>query len=327
MTNPTLSIIILSFNTSKVILDCLKSILLDKGLHFSDSGDTSTKVSTEIIIVDNGSSDSSVVDINHFFQQKKIPKNTYKIIENNKNLGFSVANNQGIKVARGNYVLLLNSDTIILHSAISQTLTWLSSNPKASMCTAQLLNPNRSIQASGGFFPNLSNILTWSLGLDDLPLFNNFVKPFHPHTPDFYTHSNFYLKDHQQDWLTGAYILTRRPILGSVNGFDENYFMYGEEYELCYRIQKKYPHFQHWYLIGPQIIHLGRASAISQADPLVNEYLGVLHFMQKHHPLQLKLSRRLLYLNAYLRFLLYKLAGNSKLSGFYQEACSKISKF
>jgi GT2 family glycosyltransferase len=327
MTNPTLSIIILSFNTSKVIIDCLRSILLDKGLHFSDTGDSSSKVSTEIIIIDNASSDTSVADINHFFQQKKISKNSYKIIQNNKNVGFSKANNQGIKVARGNYVLLLNSDTIILHSAISQTLTWLASNPKASMCTAQLLNPNRTIQASGGFFPNLSNVFTWSIGLDDLPFFNYLIKPFHPHTPDFYTHSNFYLKDHRQDWLTGAYILTRRPILDSVNGFDENYFMYGEEYELCYRIRQKYPKLEHWYLIGPQIIHLGRASAVSQADPLVNEYLGVLHFTQKHHPRYLKPTRHVLYLNAYLRFLFYKLTGNSKFSGFYQEACSKISKF
>jgi hypothetical protein len=210
MINPVISIIIVSYNTSEITINCLKSIFKDKGLK---------EIPFEIIVVDNNSKDDSVAQI------KKIKD--IKLIANKFNGGFGKANNQGLKIAKGNYILFLNSDTIILHSAISQTLNWLCSHPEASVCTAQLLNKDKTIQASGGFFPNLLNIKTWCLNLDDLPFVNKIIPPLHPHTPNFYTHDKFYLKDHQQDWVTGAFMMIRSSHLKPTNGFDENYFMYG----------------------------------------------------------------------------------------------------
>lgn len=299
---PILSIIIISYNTAKLTLDCIKSIFLDKGLK---------EIPFEIIVVDNNSHDESV-------QELKKLKDKITLIENKDNTGFGKANNQGVKIAQGNYILLLNSDTIILHSAISQSLDWLCSHPESSICTAQLLNKDKTIQASGGFFPNLANVLTWCLSLDDLPLINKIIKPIHPHTPTFYTKDKFYLSDHHQDWVTGAFLLTRKNLFDKVGGFDESYFMYGEEVELCYRIQKNTTNNQVWYLIGPQIIHLGGASATSRLDPILNEYRGIISFFKKHKPKwQYPLVKLLLKINALIRAIIH-------LSPIYLQACSKI---
>lgn len=317
MINPVLSIIIISYNTSKITVNCLKSIFQDKGLTFDlNKIDDKNLIPTEIIVIDNNSQDDSVSQI------KKFP---IKLIANKFNGGFGKGNNQGIKVAKGNYILLLNSDTIILHSAISQSLNWLCSHPEASTCTAQLLNQDKTIQASGGFFPNLLNVVTWCLNLDDLPFVNQFIKPLHPHTPTFYTHDKFYQKDHQQDWVTGAFMMIRNSHLQITNGFDENYFMYGEEVELSYRLKKHYLQSQTWYLIGPQIIHLGGASAQNRIDPIINEYRGILAFFKKHkQKWQYQTAKKLIKFNALSRSVIYSLRGNQKTASLYLQTCSKI---
>lgn len=306
MNKPILSIIIVSYNTADITIDCLNSILKDKGLK---------ETPYEIIVVDNNSKDDSIKKIENF---QKLNKCLLKIIKNKDNAGFGKANNQGIKIAVGNYILLLNSDTIILHSAISQSLDWLSSHPECSICTAQLLNKDGTIQASGGFFPTLSNVFTWCLSLDDLPLINRIIKPLHPHTPTFYTGDKFYTKDHCQDWVTGAFMLTKKPLLDKTNGFDENYFMYGEEVELSFRIKKATPNNQVWYLVGPQIVHFGGASATNRLDPILNEYKGILSFFKKHRPnWQYPIVKFLLKINAFTRFVIH-------FSPTYLSACSKI---
>jgi GT2 family glycosyltransferase len=306
---PLLSIIIISFNTCQITLDCLKSVFKDKGLEFDlNKLNQNEKIPTEVIVVDNDSKDDSVKEL------KKIP--SIKLIANSINLGFGKANNQAVKIASGNYILLLNSDTIILHSAISQSLNWLSAHPEAHMCTAQLLNKDLTIQASGGHFPNLINTIAWSLGLDDLPFFNSIVPAFHPHTPHFYTREKFFTKDHQQDWVTGAFMLLRRSIVNQTKGFDENYFMYGEEVEWAYRMHLALPKSQTWYLVSPQVIHLGGASAIKRSDPIIREYTGVIAFFERHRPKwQTGLIKKTLKINAFLRSLIIPI---------YKEVCSKI---
>lgn len=302
MNKPLLSIIIVSYNTCKTTLDCLKSIFADKGLEFDPTrSDKSSRSPAEIILIDNNSTDSTI------FEVKKLKKRI-KIIANKENFGFGQANNQGLQIASGNYVLLLNSDTIILHSAISQSLIWLSSHPESYGCTGQLLNSDKTIQASGGFFPNLLNVFTWCTGIDDLPLINHLIKPLHPHTPNFYTHDDFYLKDHPQNWITGAYMLIRKNIIDEVGGFDEDYFMYSEELEMCFRIHQKNPTMQLWYLVGPQIIHLGGASSLDKTKIFDREYQGVLHFFKKHRPsCQTHFVSFLIKINRSLRSTVYKL--------------------
>ena len=300
MIKPILSIIVLSYNTSKITVDCLKSVYTDKNLEFDLSKNNSDeKIPTELIVIDNISPDDSVTQI------KKI-KQPMIFIENKTNPGFGKTNNQAIKLARGNYILMINSDVVILHSAISQAVIWLSSHPEAVACTAQLLNPDQTIQMSGGYFPNFINMTTWCLGIDDIPFVNSLIKPFHPHTPSFYTHDRFYLTDHRQDWVTGAFMLFRANQLKKINGFDPDYFMYGEEMELFYRLHQTYPHLQVWYLVGPQIIHIGRASAPNKKLPYTQEHEGIITFYQKHHPSQLPVIKILLLINKILRQTVYK---------------------
>jgi len=315
---PTLSIIIVSYNTAKITQNCLDSVFKDKGLCFDlQKPPSDHTIPTEIIVIDNASTDNSVSLL------KKITH--IQLITNKKNLGFARANNQGIKTAAGNYILFLNSDTLILHSSISQTLNWLSSHPEASTCTAQLLNTDKSIQASGGFFPNLINVFAWSVGLDDLPLVNKIIPPLHPHTPDFYTKDKFYLSDHRQDWVTAAYMLVRKSGLDQSGPFDPNYFMYGEEIELSYRLKQNNPQNQCWYLIGPQVIHLGGASATNKADPIINEYRGILSFFKKHKgSFQHQIVKIMLNINTCLRSLFYFISGNRSSFKIYRQACFKL---
>ena len=293
MTQPLLSIIIANFNTADITVDCLKSIYQDKGLK---------DIPFEIVLVDNASSDDSLVKI------AALKKDNLIVIKNKTNVGFGKANNQAISLAKGNYYLLLNTDVIILHSAISQSLDWLSSHPESYGCTAQLLNKDKTIQASGGYFPNILNITTWCLGLDDLPFVNNIIKPFHPHTPHFYTHDKYYLSDHPQDWLTGAYLLLRKEVVDKVGGFNSEFFMYGEEMEMCYRIHQQYPKQSLNYLVGPQVIHLGGASSTSKQIIFDREYEGIISFFKMHQPKYLlPIVKNLIKINSFLQLHVYKL--------------------
>jgi len=295
MIQPLLSIIIVNYNTADITLNCLKSIKTDVGLTLNLSTTPENRlIPTEIIVVDNNSTDDSI----NLIKKSKVP---LTLIENKSNSGFGKANNQASKIAKGNYLLLLNSDTVILHSAISQTLDWLSSHPESWGCTAQLLNSDKTIQPSGGYFPNLSNIFTWALHLDDLPLINSFIPPIHPHSPTFYTKEKLYTRDHSQDWITGAYMLIRQEIYSAVKGFDPNYFMYGEEMEMCARIHRQFPTMSCNYLVGPQIIHLGGASTKSKQKVLQRERDGMYSFFQRHHPSwQLPIVKVLLAINQIL---------------------------
>ena len=290
--NPILSIIIVNWNTANLTVDCIKSIFTDKGLK---------QLTYEIILVDNASSDDSIEKISKL-------KGPITIIKNKENVGFGRANNQGIKIDKGNYFLLLNTDTIILHSAISQSLDWLSSHPESYGCSAQLLNKDKSIQPSGGYFPNILNMACLLLHLDDLPFVNKIIPPFHPHSPNFYTHDNYYKKDHPQDWLTGAFMLLRREVVEKVNGFNPKFFMYGEEMEMCYRIHLQYPKMQLWYLVGPQIIHLGGASSKNKQIIFDREYLGFNEFFRMHKSnLDQKIIKLLISINRFLQLILYKI--------------------
>ncbi len=271
---PLLSIIIVSYNTSKLTISCIKSILQDSDLKNGN-------IPFEIIIIDNNSKDDSVAKI------ENLNLNNLHLIKNSNNPGFGFANNQGFKIAKGQYLLLLNSDTLITNSSISQCLTWLSSHPDCACVSPQLLNTDGSIQETGGYFPNFINILAWRTHLDDLPFFNKIIKPFHPHGPNFYTKDDFYTKDQVLDWLTGAFILTRKSILNKVKGFDETFFMYAEEVDLQYRIKQAFPSLYNQYLSGPKIIHHRGASAKNKSDILLQEKKGIKRFFEIHKPQQL----------------------------------------
>ena len=142
-----LSIIIVSYNTKKLLRDCLESI--KKSL-------IQDKITAEIIIVDNNSTDGTREYL------KKV-KNNLKVIFNKENAGFAKGNNQGIKEARGKYVLLLNSDTVITEKDFfSQTIAFLEKNNQLGILGPKLLWENGQTQPSGGYFPKPLSLFAWA---------------------------------------------------------------------------------------------------------------------------------------------------------------------
>lgn len=266
-----LSVIIVSYNTQDLLSTCLNSV-------FSNS----KNVNIEVIVVDNNSSDRSVQ-----FVKQEFPN--VKVIQNSTNLGFAKANNLGIKAASGKYLLLLNSDTIILDDALTKMVNWMNNNSKAQVATCKLLNEDKSVQPTGGYFPTIKRIFFWQFFLDDIfPL----LKAFHP-KPSFYS------KERELDWITGAFFLIRKEVIDRIGVLDEDFFMYAEELEYCFRIKKA--GLRIFYTPITNIIHLGFKSG-SKEKALIGEYESLKHYYTKHYPKYLViLARIILKLGALLR--------------------------
>ena len=206
-----LSIIILCWNDRRVIEGCLKSIYA-----YSYSTDF------EVIVSDNGSTDESIGFIRENYPQ-------VQVIENGRNLRFAKANNVGIRVARGEYVLILNPDTIIHDGALDRMVAFADKHPEAGAFGCRVVNADGSYQVSAGPFPSLrgewvvASYLRW-LGR----LWGRFAADVYPGWRGE--------TERQVDWITGCFMLVRREILAEIGGFDEQFFYYYEDTDLCRRI-------------------------------------------------------------------------------------------
>jgi hypothetical protein len=299
MKNLKLSIIIVNYNTSTLLKECISSIR------------KSTKpIPFEIIVVDNASTDKSDKYLSSLSSEKQI-----KVIKNKKNLGFSKANNQGIKIAEGEFILLLNSDTLINDNIFPKLFEWLDVNKQAGIVSCKLKNSDGTIQATGGYFPTLSKVATWMLFFDDLPLLNKLLKPFHPKA-EFYPNTDF-----QLDWVTGAFFLIRREVIDKIGYLDEDYFMYVEDLDYCYRAKKE--GWEVWYLPFVSIIHLGGASS-TKAYPLISEYENIKLFYKKNLPVwQYQILIFLLKMGAVLRIIVFSLFSAER-SKIYAQVYKKV---
>ena len=203
-----LSIIIVNWNNKDILRDCLNSIY-----------HTHNDSEYEIIVVDNHSEDGSVELIKSKFSN-------VVLLENVENLGFARANNQAIKIARGNYILLLNNDTVVTNSyCFDRIIEYMKRNPQVGILGCKLLYPDGTLQSSGENFPSAwrtfkSQILftkTWKRLEKNKQGDNHFKKV---------------------DFVCGACLMTRKEILDQVGLLKEKYFMYGEDVEFCYRVHK-----------------------------------------------------------------------------------------
>lgn len=287
-----LSVIIVNWNTKKLLEDCLTSIF-----KFSES------VSFEVIVVDNGSTDASSDMV-----KKKFPQ--VKLILNKDNLGFTKANNQGIKIAKGDFVLLLNSDTYLVENSLKKMVEEARNVNNLGALGPKLLNEDKTIQQSAGFLPNMPQIFFWMTFIDDLPL-GYLLKPFHV------DHDSFYNKTQIVGWVTGAAILVPKKIIKEVGALDEKIFMYGEDVEWSARIQKA----GHKIFFSPttKIVHIGRGShnKISQAA-FIGEYQGLIYFYKKYRgALPLQILRLFLKMGALLRIVIFGILGRKELARAY----------
>ncbi len=293
-----LSIIIVSFNTKELLQKCITSIIK-----------TTKGISFEIIVVDNASTDGSPESLGDF---------QLTLIKNKKNLGFAKANNQGIEIARGKYILLLNSDTLISNNFLKGMLRWMDKHPKVGIASCALLNKDGSLQGTGGYFPNLLSVFSW-MTIQDIPLIDQFIKPFHPmHEKSFYKNIRFYKRKKELDWVTGAFFLVRRKVIDDIGLLDEDYFMYVEEVDFCFRAKKA--GWQVWYLPQWSIVHYERESATSEFA-LLSEYQGLKLFYKKHKSSwQYPVLRFLLKLGAFGRIVLFAILEGRDSAKIYAKA-------
>jgi GT2 family glycosyltransferase len=293
------SIIILSWNTKELLKQCVESILNN-----CKRGGKKNEL-TEIVIVDNGSTDGSKKYINELTNYELTNCGLQiRAILNKKNLGFGAGNNQGMRVAKGEYFLLLNSDTIVKNRAWLKMAEFMDKNPQVGVVGCRLLNPDGSWQPSCGYFPNLPVAF--------LMLFaEHWLGSLVRFSPK---------KTKEVDWVMGAAMMIRPEVIKKAGLMDEGIFMYMDEVEWCWRIKKA-----GWKIIfwpGAEIVHFGGGSSPSGRKwPIVNIYRGLLYFYQKHKPFwQKEILKFMLKSKAWLAISLGKLTGNKYLVETYEEA-------
>jgi GT2 family glycosyltransferase len=286
-----LSIIIVNYNTQTLLRQCLDSVYSQK-----------VNFDFEVIVVDNNSKDNSLDMLNKYFTQ-------VKIIQNKKNVGFGKANNQGAKLAKGEWLLFLNSDTQCqdgtIEKVMSKALEKASKNLGDIVLGCKLLNNDNSTQASAGFFPTLEKVALQMLFLDDLPFVKSIFKPYQQSQVQFYS------KDQEVDWVTGAFLLLPNNLFQKVKGFDESIFMYGEEIDLCYRLKKEGARI--CYLASPALYHhKGGSSPDGFRSAVVGEYKGLVSFYKKHYPKKTIFLKIALFTGALLRRLVFGIIDQEK---------------
>ena len=236
-----LSIIILCWNDLKVIPDCLQSIY-----------SSTHEIQFEVIVSDNGSTDGSID-----FIRKNYPQ--VHVIENGRNLRFAKANNVGIRASSGEYVLILNPDTIIHDRTLDGVVRFADQNPEAGAIGCRVLNIDGSYQESAWPFRSLRGEWITALYLRSLAYFSNWF------TSDVYVGWKGETR-RKVDWVSGCFILIRTHLLKQLGGFDEQFFYYYEDMDLCRRVRQA----GHEILYFPDvtITHLGGHSTKKRFPPI-----------------------------------------------------------
>ncbi|WP_090792955.1 glycosyltransferase family 2 protein [Paenibacillus sp. GP183] len=252
-----LSIVIVNYNTCQLTLDCLRSIV-----------SSSISYDYEILVVDNASRDDSVLEI-----RKQFP--TIQLIENKQNVGFSKANNQAIRVAAGRYILLLNTDTIVQPDAIQIMLDFMEEHSSIGASGCKILLPDGSLdKACKRGFPTPSASFYYAFG---------FSKLF-PNNPRFNQYQLGYLNPDQEypiDCLVGAFMLVRREAIDQVGMLDEEFFMYGEDIDWCYRI--KQAGWGIYYYPRTTITHYKGASSRKKPFKIIYEFHRAMFLFHRKH--------------------------------------------
>ena len=224
-----LSVIIVNYNVKYFLEQCLLSALK-----------AAERVSTEIFVVDNNSVDGSVEMV-----QQKFP--SVKVIANTKNTGFSKANNQGIRESKGEYVLLLNPDTVVEEDTFEKVVSFMDQHSDAGGLGVKMLD------GTGRFLPESKR----GLPTYDVAFYKIFgLSKLFPRSKTFGKYHLGYLdenKTHEVDVLAGAFMLLRKSVLDKIGLLDEDYFMYGEDIDLSYRITKA--GYKNYYFPETRIIH------------------------------------------------------------------------
>ena len=223
----------------------------------------------EIIVIDNNSTDDSIV-----FLKERFPEVIF--IENKDNVGFSRANNQGFEVAQGKYTLILNPDTVIGHNTIKDCVKWAESHEDCGGIGAKMHDGNgKFLPESKRGFPSPWNSFCKIFGLSLL----------FPNSPTFAKYRLNYLSNtepHNIDILSGAFIFVKSSILKECGGFDNRFFMYGEDIDLSYRFTQL--GYKNYYIPSPMIHYKGECTKKDSIRYVKIFYEAMLIFFRKHYP-------------------------------------------
>jgi GT2 family glycosyltransferase len=245
------SIIIVSWNTKELLLRCMKSVF-----------EYDQRISREVIVVDNGSQDGSENEV-----KKTFP--LIHLVENEKNLGFARAVNQGLMKASGRYALLLNPDTQVKDGAVEHLMSFMDSHAEAGVAGAQLLNSDGSKQNSIANIPSLAtelfnkNLLRWL-----------FPRKFPGKGKD-------YPEPIEVDSVIGACMMVRRGAIEQVGLLDEDYFLFLEETDWCYRMKRA--GWRIYHLPGAKVYHFkGKSAEKEKKRARVEYFRSRYHFFKKN---------------------------------------------
>lgn len=255
---PALSIMIVSYNTREMTLECLRSLdrETDRALY-------------EVILVDNLSTDGSADAIAAEFPW-------VKLIRSERNLGFAGGNNLAAKEARGEFLLLLNPDTVVLDRAVERLLAFARRTPEAKIWGGRTLFGDRRLNpASCWARPTGWSLFCIATGL--AKVFKN-TGLFNPEAFGGWDRSN----ERQVDIVSGCFLLLERSTWEALGGFDPAFFMYGEEADLCLRAHRMGAKPR----VTPEatIVHYGGASEKARADKLVRLFKAKRLLFERHHP-------------------------------------------
>jgi len=251
-----LSVIIISWNVKDCLITCLRSIEANQPC-----------CDCEIIVVDNASTDGTVDLLKREFSQ-------VKLIANSGNKGFSAANNQAIKIAKGEYLLLLNPDTVVHPCSLDTLITFLDTSPDFGACGPKLLDADGRMHASIGYVPTFRSILYGKTIFRSLGLFQGHYRKLQTDNIDC-------SKQVDVEQISGAVLMVRCSLMKQIGLMDESFFLYYEDVDLCLRIRKA-----GWriaYVPEAMITHTGGRSTLQvSAKKKFMLYKSLLIYLRKH---------------------------------------------
>lgn len=281
-----LSIIILSYNTKELLLECINSIREQyKNELISEK--------FEIVVVDNNSTDGSRTEL------KKLSFKGFKLIESQENLGFPKGCNLGAKNANGEYLLFLNSDTQIKDQGFLKMLGYLRKKEDIGILGGKLKNDDGTSQLSAGKFYNLINLFLflWLEHFVQLRQSPNVIQ--------------------KVDWVSGACLMIKKSVFDKLGGFEKEIFMYLEDMELCFKAKKKG---MGTYFYPEIMLYHKELGSSNRTFAILNIYKGVLTFYKKHMPKwQFFLAKFLLVTKSVMLFIFGKVTKNNYYINTYGE--------
>lgn len=290
------SVVIVNYNVKEFVQNLLHS--LEKATR---------SIKAEIIIVDNASDDGSVELISEKFPD-------VKLVASKENLGFGKANNVGFRLAQGKYIFILNPDTLVQEDTLEKLIAFFERTPEAGMIGCKILNPDGTLQlACRRGFPSPWTSFCKVTGLSSL----------FPKSRLFAKYNLTYLDEDQiaeVDALSGSCMLMRKDVYDKIGGFDEQFFMYGEDLDLCYRVQKA--GYKVFYVPETKIIHYkGESTKRSSLDETKVFYGAMSLFVKKHFSSSFLLEFILRGAIAFTKFLAFLAARRLALFSFIADFC------